>query len=154
MRAEGDSNTVPFASSASNSLIYSCNYGRGAGVGRGLGVAVDLGAVVAVGVAVAVAVAVAVGVAVGVGVALGHGVVSSSTVLMVVLAVSKPSATSTRPSGSAPCACPARLPIMAGPALNVPPLMANICVPVVEAPVESAPSAISSWSVPKGAMPP
>ena len=80
--------------------------------------------------------------------------VSSSTVLTVVLAVLKPSATSTRPSGSVPCACPARLPIMAGPALNVPPLMAKIWVPVVEAPVESAPSAISSWPVPKGAMPP
>ena len=57
---------------------------------------------------------------------------SSSTVLTVVLAVLKPSATSTRPSGRVPCACPARLPIIAGPALNVPPLMVKMWVAVVE----------------------
>ena len=85
---------------------------------------------VADGVPVAVAVAVAVGVAVGVG--DGQGMVSSSTVLTVVLAVLKPSATSTRPSGRVPCACPARLPIIAGPALNVPPLMVKMWVAVVE----------------------
>jgi hypothetical protein len=80
--------------------------------------------------------------------------VSSSTVLTVVLAVLKPSATSTRPSGRVPCACPARLPISGGPALNVPLLMVKIWVPVVEAPVESAPSVISNWPVPKGEMAP
>jgi hypothetical protein len=70
--------------------------------------------------------------------------VSSSTVLTVVVAVLKPSATSTRPSGRVPCACPARLPIIAGPALNVPPLMVKMWVLVVDAPVLSAPSVISS----------
>jgi hypothetical protein len=80
--------------------------------------------------------------------------VSSSTVLTVVLAVLKPSATSTRPSGRVPCACPARLPIIAGPALNVPLLMVKMWVEVVEAPLESAPSVISSWPVPKGEIPP
>jgi hypothetical protein len=80
--------------------------------------------------------------------------VNSSTVLTVVLAVLKPSATSTRPSGRVPCACPARLPIIAGPALNVPLLMVKMWVLVVDAPVLSAPSVISSWPVPKGEMPP
>ena len=88
----------------------------------GLGLGVD----VAVGVAVTVAVAVAVGGG-SLGVAVGHGPpVISSTVLTVVLAVLKPSATSTRPSDRVPCACPARLPIIAGPALNVPLLMVNM----------------------------
>ena len=98
-----------------------------------------------------------VGVAVAVGVALGQGgVVSSSTVLTVVLAVLKPSATSTRPSGRVPCACPARLPIIAGPALNVPLLMVKMWVAVVELPLASAPSVITSWPElkPKGAMAP
>jgi len=108
---------------------------------------------VAVGVAVGVRVAVAVAVAVGVTLGQG-GAVSSSTVLTVVLAVLKPSATSTRPSGRVPCACPARLPIIAGPALNVPLLMVKMWVAVVELPMESAPSVISSWPVPKGEMPP
>jgi hypothetical protein len=80
--------------------------------------------------------------------------VNSSTVLTVVLAVLKPSATSTRPSGRVPCACPARLPIIAGPALNVPLLMVKMWVLVVDAPLLSAPSVISSWPVPKGEMPP
>ncbi|PYK25919.1 MAG: hypothetical protein DME52_07470 [Verrucomicrobia bacterium] len=53
------------------------------------------------------------------GVGVGHGgPLSTSTVLTVVFAVLKPSATSTRPSGSLPCACPARLPIIGGPARN------------------------------------
>ena len=80
--------------------------------------------------------------------------VSSSTVLTVVLAVLKPSATSTRPSGRVPCACPARLPIIAGPALNVPLLMVKMWVAVVEEPLASAPSVITSWPVPKGETPP
>ena len=86
------------------------------------------GVPVAVAVAVAVEVAVAVGDAVGVfvGEPVGHGPASSSTLLVVVLAVSKPSATSTRPSGSVPCACPALEPIIAGPALNVPLLMVKM----------------------------
>ena len=96
--------------------------GRTLGVACGLGVGVGLGVVVEVAVAVGVAVTVAVAVAVGggwLGVAVGHGgPLSTSTVLTVVLAVLKPSATSTRPSGSLPCACPARLPIIGGPALN------------------------------------
>src|SRR6476659_9711907 len=115
-------------------------------------VGVTVGVAVGVAVTVAVAVAVAVGVAVGVG--DGQGVVSSSIVLTVVLAVLKPSATSTRPSGRVPCACPARLPIIAGPALNVPLLMVKMWVAVVEEPLASAPSVISSWPVPKGEMPP
>ena len=55
---------------------------------------------------------VGVGVTTGVGVALAQELASSSTALVVVLAVSKPSATSTLPSGKVPCACPARLPII------------------------------------------
>src|SRR6476661_1009341 len=125
---------------------------EGITVGVGVDVAVAVGVGVNVAVAVAVGVTVAVGVAVGVG--LGQGVVSSSTVLTVVLAVLKPSATSTRPSGRVPCACPARLPIIAGPALNVPPLMVKTWVAVVEEPRASAPSVINSWPVPKGEMPP
>ena len=120
----------------------------------GVAVGVCVAVAVAVGVVVGVCVAVAVAVGVAVGVALGQGVVSSSTVLTVVLAVLKPSATSTRPSGRVPCACPARLPIIAGPALNVPPLMVKMWVAVVEEPLASAPSVISSWPVPKGEMPP
>src|SRR5689334_15932024 len=78
-----------------------------------VGVGVDVR--VAVGVAVPPTVGVAVGVRVAVGVGLPQGgLVSSSTVLTVVVAVLKPSATSTRPSGKVPCACPARLPIIAG----------------------------------------
>ncbi len=134
------------------------SYGLGAAVARGLAVGVGLGVVVAVAVAaavtvaVAVAVAVAVGVAVAVavgggslGVAVGQGPpVISSTVLTVVLAVLKPSATSTRPSNRVPCACPARLPIIGGPALNAPLLMVKMWVELVETPMESAPSVISS----------
>jgi len=120
----------------------------------GLGLGVD----VAVGVAVTVAVAVAVGGG-SLGVAVGHGPpVSSSTVLTVVLAVLKPSATSTRPSNRVPCACPARLPIIGGPALKVPLLIVKIWVELVETPMESAPSVISSWpalkGLTKGEMPP
>src|SRR5437016_10857956 len=129
--------------------------GVAVGVRVAVGVAVGVRIAVAVGVAVGVRVAVALAVAVGVGDGVGQtGVVSSSTVLTVVLAVLKPSATSTRPSGRVPCACPARLPIMAGPALNVPLLMVKMWVAVVELPMESAPSVISSWPVPKGEMPP
>src|SRR6516162_8150795 len=122
-----------------------------------LGVAVAVGVRVAVAVAVGVRIAVAVGVAVAVAVGVGDGVgqsgvVSSSTVLTTVVAVLKPSATSTRPSGRVPCACPARLPIIGGPALNVPLLIVKMVVAVVEAPVESAPSVISSWPVPNGEM--
>jgi hypothetical protein len=80
--------------------------------------------------------------------------VSSSTVLTTVLAVLKPSATSTRPSGSVPCACPARLPIIGGPGLNPLQQIWKIRVDVVELPIESAPSAISSRPVPHGEMPP
>jgi hypothetical protein len=133
--------------------------GRDLGVGANLGVAV--GVAVAVAVAVGVAVNLAVAVAVGggwlgvavhgrlstsqLGVAVGHGgPLSTSTVLTVVLAVLKPSATSTRPSGSLPCACPARLPIIGGPALNRPSLMVKRWVAVVELPMESAPSVMSS----------
>src|SRR6478609_1509964 len=83
---------------------------------------------VQLGVPVGVAVGVPVGVGVAVGVGDGQGLVSSSTVLTVEVAVLKPSATSTRPSGRVPCACPARLPIIAGPALNVPPLMVKMWV--------------------------
>src|SRR5262249_61472294 len=112
---------------------------------------VDVGVRVAVGVDVGVRVAVGV----EVGVALGQGgLVSSSTVLTVVVAVLKPSATSTRPSGRMPCACPARLPISGGPALNVPLLMVKMRVAVVETPLESAPSVISSWPVPTGEIAP
>src|ERR1051326_2816064 len=106
-----------------------------------------------VGVGVAVPAIVGVAVAVGVGVRQG-GVVSSSTVLTTVLAVLKPSATSTRPSGSVPCAWPARLPIIAGPALNVPLLIVKMWVDVVELPLESAPSVISSCPVPNGDIAP
>jgi len=71
-----------------------------------------------------VAVAVRVGVFTGgddVGVAVPHtaGAGSNSTRLVTVVAVLKPSATSTRPSGSWPCACPARFVIIDGPALKV-----------------------------------
>ena len=66
------------AGPASNSPIYSCNYGRGAGVGRGLGVGANLGVgdglAVAVGVGETVPVAVAVGVALIVTVADGDAV--------------------------------------------------------------------------------
>ena len=66
------------AGPASNSSIYSCNYGRGAGVGRGLGVGANLGVgdglAVAVGVGETVPVAVAVGVALTVTVADGDAV--------------------------------------------------------------------------------
>src|SRR4029077_19215827 len=124
----------------------------GVAVAVAVAVGVTVAVAVAVGVGVNVAVAVAVGVAVGVG--DGQGVVSSSTVLTVVLAVLKPSATSTRPSGRVPCACPARLPIIAGPALNVPPLMVKMWVAVVDAPVLPAPAVSSSCPVPKGETPP
>ena len=124
------------------------HYARGGGVGRGRGVGVVRGSTVAVGVAVAVAVAV------GVGLAQGGGVVSSSTVLTVVVDVLRPSATSTRPSGSVPCACAARLPSMAGPAPNVPLPMVKMWVALVGLKPPSAPSVINSWPVPKGEMPP
>ena len=101
-----------------------CVHGPGEPPGVHVGVAEGVTEAAAVAVGVAVGVCVAVGVAVGVG--LGQGIVSSSTVLTVVFAVLKPSATSTRPSGSVPCACPARLPIIAGPALNVPLLMVKM----------------------------
>ena len=66
--------------------------------------------------------------------------------VVVVEAVLKPSTTITRPSGSVACPCPARVPSMGGPTANVPVLIVKMCVPVVDAPVESAPSDISSWS--------
>ena len=140
--------------------------GMQVGVGDGVPVPVAVAVAVAVGVAVAgavgvtvgvdVAVGVDVGLAVGVavGVALGQGAVSSSTVLTTVVAVLKPSATNTRPSGRVPCACPARLPIIAGPALNVPLLIVKMWVAVVERPLAFAPSVTSSWPVPRGEMPP
>ena len=64
------------AGPASNSPIYSCNYGRGGGVGRGLGVGANLGVGdgLAVGVGETVPVAVAVGVALTVTVADGDAV--------------------------------------------------------------------------------
>ena len=97
------------------------------GVRVAVGVAVGVRIAVAVGVAVGVRVAVALAVAVGVGDGVGQGgAVSNSTVLTPVLAVSRPSATSTRPSGRVPCACPARLPSIGGPALNVPLLMVKM----------------------------
>src|SRR5262245_7805958 len=139
-------------------IVYCPQVAVAVGLGVAVGVVVAVAVAVDVGVKVAVAagvgVNVAVATAVGVGVAEGHGVVSNSTVLTTVVAVLKPSATNTRPSGSVPCACPARLPIIAGPALKVPLLMVKMCVPVAEAPVESAPSVISSWPVPKGEMAP
>src|SRR5438045_9760129 len=88
-----------------------------------------------------------VGVAVAVGVALGQGgVVSSSTVLTVVLAVLKPSATSPRPSGRVPCACPARLPTIAGRGRYVPLLLAKRRVAVVALPLAPARSVMRSGS--------
>src|SRR5690348_6259934 len=102
------------------------------------------------------AVAVRVGVSAG-GVALGvaqAGSASNSTALVVVVAVLKPSTTITRPSGNSPCACPARFVSIAGPGLKVPLLMLNRCVAVVDAPVASAPSAMSNWPVVQGEIDP
>src|SRR6476469_3679879 len=56
---------------------------------------------------------------VGVAVPQTAGAGSNSTRFVTVVAVLKPSATRTRPSGSWPCACPARFVIIDGPALKV-----------------------------------
>src|SRR4029453_8992056 len=94
--------------------------------------------VVVPGVVVGVTTGVGVGVTTGVGVGQVPPPPSSSTVLTMVVDVSKPSATSTRPSVNVPCACPERLASRFGPALNelVAMVKIRVVLPGTKAPVE------------------